>query len=74
MSQPFHHGGGSVPFLQLHGLSSRNGSNIAGISSKSQVFLPVILRYYTNEVGVDAKIDKTFKKKSIEKTILLLAK
>lgn len=44
------------------------------ISSKSQVFLPVILRYYTNEVGVDAKIDKTFKKKSIEKTILLLAK
>lgn len=31
------------------------------------MFLPVILRYYTNEVAVDAKIDKTFKKISIEK-------
>lgn len=73
LSQPFPHSGvcpiSAAPWAEFQG-----GGNIAGISSKSQVFLPVILRYYTNEVAVDAKIDKAFKKVSIEKTILLLAK
>lgn len=38
------------------------------------MFLPVILRYCTNEVAVDAKIDKTFNKISIEKNYTVAGK